>query len=205
MTRQAFYDQIKKTLYKGSLPDWQKTPIDRIINEGMRRERLLEECAYVLGTAHHETGRFKYMEEIGRGRGKDYGESITLIRGKATTYHGRGFVQLTWLQNYARMGQKLGLPLVEQPELAKDPEIAAKILWEGMIAGDFTGKNLADYIKAGDPDYISARRIVNGTDKDDLIAGYAREFEAALKLIEDDGNALCTICGNPAHQCTPAT
>lgn len=185
MKRQGFYDYVANALFKGSLPAWQQEPLDRIIDEGMLRERTLPECAYVLATAHHETARFKYMEEIGRGQGWDYGEPILIIRGKTVTYHGRGFVQLTWLINYLKMERKLGVKIVDNPDAVMESEIACKIIWEGMIAGDFTGKNLADYISPQHADFINARRIVNGTDKADLIAGYAQEYEAALKLIDD--------------------
>lgn len=49
---------------------------------------------------------------------------------------------------------------------------------DGMEAGRFTGKKLSDYLPG---DYVNARRIINGTDKAEQIAGYARQFEAALK------------------------
>ena len=43
------------------------------------------------------------------------------------------------------------------------------------------GKTLADYITLTKSDFHGARRIVNGTDKADLIAGYAVKFDALLK------------------------
>ncbi len=45
-----------------------------------------------------------------------------------------------------------------------------------------TGKRLSDYIKPGSVDYLNARRIVNGTDRAEQIAGYAREYERALRV-----------------------
>lgn len=194
MSRDAFHAAVTESLFRGSLPDWQREPLDRLIDEGLTRERSLEDTAYVLATAYHETGRFKHMEEIGKGQGRDYGEPLTLIRGETRRYHGRGFVQLTWLQNYARMSAFLGIDLVSDPDLAKRPDIAAKIIWEGMIRGDFTGKNLADYITSESVDYVGARRIVNGTDRAEMIADYAREFEAALAKID----ATAARCPNPA-------
>ena len=50
-----------------------------------------------------------------------------------------------------------------------------------MADGDFTGKSLSNYISAGKCDYVEARRIVNGTDRAHKIAGYAAEFEVALR------------------------
>lgn len=181
--RDAFYAAVTDSLFKGSLPDWQKEPLDRLIDEGLARNRSLEDTAYVLATAYHETDRFRAMEEYGKGDGRDYGEPVLLIRGETAKYHGRGFVQLTWLRNYAIMSGYIGEDLVNEPDRAKSPDIAAKVIWEGMIRGHFTGRALADYIQTGAVDYVQARRIVNGTDKADLIAGYAQEFEAALALL----------------------
>jgi len=184
----AFYGQITRELFYGSLPHWQKEPVERIVAEGQRRSRPLPEIAYMLATGYWETGRWKYDEEIGKGRGRDYGEPIWLIRGIPVTYHGRGDTQLTWLQNYAKMSIFLSLEferpidLVCNPDFAKLPEYSALILWEGSIRGMFTGKNLADYFSRGNKDYRNARRIINGTDKARKIADIAVKFETALRL-----------------------
>jgi len=47
--------------------------------------------------------------------------------GDGWTYHGRGYVQLTGRANYARLGQELGLDLINHPELAEDRENASRI------------------------------------------------------------------------------
>lgn len=200
MSRQPFYDAVTTSLFKGSLPDWQKRPMDLIIDEALRRKRRLEDCAYVLATAYHETARFKYDEEIGGGKGYDYGQPIWLVRGVPVAYYGRGLVQLTWLANYAKMSTFLTLEhgriidLVNKPDLATQPEYSSLIIWEGMIRGMFTGKNLADYINGGGVDYVNARRIVNGTDKADMIAGYAETFAAALPMLDPTETAEVSGC-----------
>ena len=51
-----------------------------------------------------------------------------------------------------------------------------------MFRGLFTGKKLADYMNDKETDYYNARRIINGLDKAELIAGYAKEFESCIKL-----------------------
>ena len=103
---------------------------------------------------------------------------------------GRGYVQLTHKANYSKAGAKLGVDLVGNPDLAMSPDIAARVLVRGCGEGWFTGKRLADYLPAsgpGHPDaYMSARRVVNGTDKARLIALYARDFERALVAMGDD-------------------
>ena len=107
-------------------------------------------------------------------------------------WFGRGYVQLTWEENYQKQQDKLHA--IEQVHiykipykvhddwnLALVPSTSAIITVGGMKDGDFTGKKLNDYIKPGSVDYVNARRIVNGTDRAEQIAGYAREYESALR------------------------
>jgi hypothetical protein len=134
--------------------------------------------AYVLATAWHETAStMQPLAEYGRGKGRPYGQPDATT-GK--TYYGRGFVQLTWKENYAKLGALLGIDLVGNPDLALQPEPAAEIMALGMEKGLFTGKALGDYFDADTDDPINARRIVNGTDKASLIAGYYAKALAAV-------------------------
>ncbi len=132
--------------------------------------------AYILATAFHETaGTMQPIREYGRGRGRRYG--AVDATGKAP--YGRGYVQLTWRENYVRADRELGLGgrLAADYDLALAPELAARILVEGMREGWFTGRRLTDYLPG---DYAGARRVVNGTDRAAEIAALARRFEAAL-------------------------
>lgn len=53
--------------------------------------------------------------------------------GDGYRYIGRGYIQLTGRENYEKAGAALGLNLLDQPELAEDPEHAARIaLWFWM-------------------------------------------------------------------------
>lgn len=131
--------------------------------------------AYMLATVKHETaGTFAPIAEYGRGKDQPYG--IPDLNGRI--YYGRGYVQLTWKENYAKLGKQLGLgdALVENPDLALDPDIAYRILSHGMRNGSFTGRKLADYISGSRCNYVGARRIINGDDKAALIASYAADF-----------------------------
>ena len=51
-----------------------------------------------------------------------------------------------------------------------------------MVEGAFTGKALSHYlgVQATREQFKQARKIVNGRDKEDLIAGYAVAFQEAL-------------------------
>ena len=71
--------------------------------------------------------------------------------------------------------------MLDNPELANDPKIAAYIMKHGMLGGWFTGRALHHYFSDTLSDYVNARRIINGTDQKDLIASYAKKFEKALQ------------------------
>lgn len=165
----------------------------RLIIDASRRHGLLRnQCAYVLATAHHETaGTMKPVRETLANSDAKAKELLTKAwkAGKmkwvtrdywSGGFFGRGYVQLTHEENYRKAGQKLGIDLAGNPSKALEPAIAVEILVLGMRDGWFTGKKLSDYITLAKSDYVGARRIVNGTDRADLIAGYAKAFNALL-------------------------
>lgn len=138
--------------------------------------------AYMLATAHHETARaMRPIRELGLGRGRAYGRPDPRT---GQSYYGRGLVQLTWADNYRKMGARLGLgdDLYLHPDRALDPAIATRVMFTGMIEGLFTGRGLADYFAGEKADWTGARHIINGADRAALIAGYGRAYFAALKM-----------------------
>ncbi len=95
----------------------------------------------------------------------------------STGYYGRGFVQLTWDFNYKKMGDFLGIDLLNNPELALDTNVAAEIAVYGMMNGVFTGKKLTQYFTPVLEDAYNARRTVGavmvaGKDTAEIIRGY---------------------------------
>lgn len=133
--------------------------------------------AYLLATIRHETAfTYEPIEEIGKGAGKTYGWPDPET---GHAYYGRGYVQITWRDNYERIGNAIGADLVHHPELALDPATAYEIAARGMMLGLFTGRKLADYIDGPYCDYVNSRRIINAfvQAEADLIAGYAEKFE----------------------------
>jgi putative chitinase len=102
--------------------------------------------------------------------------------GDGFRFRGRGYVQLTGRGNYARLGEMLGIgdQLIQNPDLALNPDLAYRITSVGMRTGYFTGKKLSDYINGSVCDYVNARRIVNGVDRADMVAGYASKIEQVL-------------------------
>lgn len=155
-------------------------------------------AAYELATAYHETAHtMQPVKEIGgdayfrrmydiQGARPDLAKRLGNTEpGDGAKYAGRGYVQLTGRANYARAARELEEPLVENPDLAQNPTVAAKIMVTGMSEGWFTGKTLAIYLPheeaATRAQFEQARRIINGSDRAQLIAGYAIGFQNALE------------------------
>lgn len=139
---------------------------------------LRNELAYVLATAYHETAHT--MKPVKEAYWLKNAEEWRKRNLRYYPWYGRGFVQLTWEANYKKAGDKIGVDLIKNKDLALDPIVAARILVVGMIEAWFTKYKLSDFINIGKSDYVGARRIINGTDKADLIAGYAKLYEKDL-------------------------
>jgi len=134
--------------------------------------------AYMLATAYHEC-RFQAIEEI---RAQP-GTKIYDLQSRYwhTGFYGRGYIQLTWKKNYQKFSDLLKQDFVGDPDLVLVPDNAAKILVHGMAHGSFTGKKLSDYFQTGKlPDWLGARRIVNGTDQAERIAEAAQKIHSLL-------------------------
>lgn len=147
--------------------------------------------AYVLATAYHETAAT--MQPVRETLAKTDAEAARRLErawkaGKLpwvkTPYwradngkywFGRGYVQLTHKANYERAGKRMGVDLVADPSAAMSPMLAARIIVQGMSEGWFTGVKMSDCAT-----YRDMRKVVNGMDRADMIAGYAAKFETAL-------------------------
>lgn len=178
--RDEFFDTIRRTLFGGSLRQSQVDGINAILDTWESRPDLtdLRWLAYMLATTKWETAHtMQPIEEYGKGRGHRYGEPDPST---GQTYYGRGYVQLTWRDNYAKMAAITGVDLMGHPELALDPKIAALILFDGMKDGVFTGLGLLYFFNGTADDPVGARRIINGTDHAEDIATIHRAFLEAL-------------------------
>lgn len=91
--------------------------------------------------------------------------------GDGAKFKGRGYIQLTGRDNYTKIGKAIGVDLANNPMLAAEPEIAAKIaLYFWQTRGAST--------KAKAKDYKGARVAVNGGD-----LGYDEIQHIAAKVI----------------------
>lgn len=142
---------------------------------------LRNECAYVLATAYHETAAT--MKPVKEAYWLNNAEEWRKKNLRYYPWYGRGFVQITWKENYIRAGEELNEDLTTNPDRVMEPQISANIAVVGMLEGWFTGKKLSDYITLQKSDFKGARKIINGTDKADLIAGYAKDYDQQLKKL----------------------
>ena len=197
INRQFFFSYIRQHLLGGSLKQGQVDGISAILDYWESKYARSDDrwLAYLLGTAFHETAyRMQPIDEYGGATyfNKRYSPPPTgkfpaiarslgnNMQDDGNRFHGRGFVQLTGRRNYIDWGNRLGVDLVGNPELAKDLGVATRILVEGSVLGTFTGRRLATYFNATTADWINARRIINGTDKAANIAALAKSFYAAI-------------------------
>lgn len=85
--------------------------------------------------------------------------------GDGRRYKGRGFVQITGRANYGTYGQKIGVDLVGNPDLALDPSVAARVL--ALYFRDHSKPNmqaLAYRAWTQTGDWLPTRVYVNGGD-----------------------------------------
>jgi len=209
MDRPKFYDRVRDDLFNGKLSQAQVEGMEAILNfweappiaptgefKVNWEIRSLGWLAYMLATTYHETAHT--MQPIDEYGGEKYFQKYDNFPelgnnqpGDGARFHGRGYVQLTGRTNYTGM-----TPVVRQfypdcpdltldPDAVKNPNFAAVIMFYGMFVGSFTGRALKHYI--GDPereqevDFYNARKIINGLDRAEAIAGYAVKFNAALE------------------------
>lgn len=176
INRKVFFDLYRKELDPDKkLSNQEVIDIDIFLNFFDRDLKLFSvpQWAYVFATVFHETGAtFHPVRESPR-----MSEDWRKRNFRYFPYYGRGYVQLTWDYNYKAYGTKLKIDLLKSPDLAMKPEFSWFILVDGFLKGVFTGRKISDYINATKKDYVNARRCINGTDKAQLIANYAKTFE----------------------------
>jgi len=199
--RDIYFDEVRQKPFGGKLSQEQVDGQNFILAawEFNPPTDDLRHLAYCLATTMHETASTMLpIEEYGKGKGQPYGQKDNTT---GQTYYGRGFVQLTWRDNYRKATEQLDLDgandLEWHAERALDPSIAANVMFIGMTEGWFRGdkagkQTLIRYFDEDIDDAYGAREIING-DKHivpnwsggvsigKIIAGYHADFLSALQ------------------------
>jgi putative chitinase len=114
-----------------------------ILDSGLRLAHLMGQCA-------HESGGFRYMEEIASGAAyegrKDLGNTQA---GDGKRYKGRGPIQLTGRANYRAYGRVVGIDFEQHPEIVAFPSIGLMV---ACMYWDRNGLNGYADRDQGDPD-----------------------------------------------------
>ncbi|QKQ69944.1 glycoside hydrolase family 19 protein [Acinetobacter sp. 10FS3-1] len=113
---------------------------------------------HFLSQLAHESGNFRYMEEIASGAAyegrKDLGNTQP---GDGKRFKGRGPIQLTGRANYRKYGQQLGIDFENNPEIVAIPSIGL------MVACKFWSDNGLNSLADQDGVQMITRRINGGT------------------------------------------
>ncbi len=133
-----------------------------------------QQAMFVAQLAHESAG-FQFMEEIASGAAYEGRADLGNTQpGDGVRYKGRGYIQVTGRYNYTEAGNALGLDLVNNPQLAAQPENAARI-----AAWYWTSRDINTAADSGD--FVQVTRLINGGTNGlaDRQAYYARA-QAAL-------------------------
>lgn len=120
-----------------------------ILDTGLRLAHFMGQCA-------HESGGFRYMEEIASGAAYEGRADLGNTQpGDGRRYKGRGPIQLTGRSNYRRVGRLIGIDLESNPEIVARPSIGLLV---GCVYWD--GRKLN--AKADADDLLGLTRAING-------------------------------------------
>lgn len=195
MNRIAFFNRLRTQNLYTTILQHQVDGLNAFIDEWESNPLYLDKrwLAYILATAYHETDKtMQPIEEYGKGVAHAYGKKLKYGGGPNKRvpyetpnhiYYGRGHTQNTWYEIYQKLtrANKVGLDFLNNPELLLKMRPSIWATFYGMTTGLYTGRKLAHYFDGKKEDWVNARKIINGLDKADLIALYAKKFHECLK------------------------
>lgn len=112
--------------------------------------------AHFMAQLVHESGGFRYMEEIASGQAYEGRADLGNTEpGDGKRFKGRGPIQMTGRANYRRIGRDLGIDLENNPLLAAIPSI-------GMLTACYFWKTAGLNAAADADDILKITHRING-------------------------------------------
>lgn len=112
--------------------------------------------AHFLAQLIHESGSFRYMEEIASGQAYEGRKDLGNVNpGDGKLFKGRGPIQITGRANYRRYGKKIGIDLERHPEIAALPSIGLHLALEYWKANGLNTLADADNV-------LGITKLING-------------------------------------------
>lgn len=106
--------------------------------------------AHFLAQVGHESGSFKYMEEIASGAAYEGRADLgNTVKGDGIRFKGRGPIQITGRANYRYFGRQIGIDLERRPEIAAYPSIGLHLAcayWSNRNLNALADKDLLEDI-----------------------------------------------------------
>ena len=120
-----------------------------ILDSGLR-------LAHFMGQCGHESGGFRYMEEIASGAAYEGRPDLGNTQpGDGRRFKGRGPIQLTGRANYRRVGRQIGIDLERHPQIVGHPSI-------GLLVGCVYWSDRKLNAKADADDLLGLTKAING-------------------------------------------
>lgn len=120
-----------------------------ILETGLRLAHFMAQVA-------HESGGFRYMEEIASGQAYEGRADLGNTQpGDGRRYKGRGPIQLTGRANYRSYGRALGMDFESHPEIVAFPSI-------GLLAGCLYWDRNDLNVRADADDLLGITKRING-------------------------------------------
>lgn len=139
---------------KEMAPEFGRCAADHFTGFGITSNTL--RLAHYTGELLHESGTFRYMEEIASGAAYEGRADLGNTRpGDGKRYKGRGPIQITGRANYRDFGTIVGVDLENHPERAAEPYIGLHVslaFWRSRNLNAFADRD----------DIVSITRRING-------------------------------------------
>ncbi len=198
INRSIFY--MRTDQYFGAATDEQKDGYEAILSAYEKRGNAdMRPLAFYLGTTRWETSRT--MQPVRETAYPGYSPTDEQVRETLAnvwyaqpdprtghSYYGRGLVQCTFEDNYAKVNALLHLlgvlkpdeSLVDNPDLMLRMDVAIATMFEGCERGLFTGAKLGHFFTSSASLWVASRTIINGNDHASDIADLEQQFWHAL-------------------------